>query len=67
MGRDASRADPARDRDELLAGYPAFFDAASRAALAAAAPAGFAFRDGTNYGVLVFNNAAMVAHGWSAC
>lgn len=64
--RDASRADGARDAEELRIGYPAFYDNASRAALARDAPEGFAFRDGTNYGMLVFNNALMADKGWAA-
>lgn len=63
---DPLRPDGKRDRDELLVGYPAFYDNRSRAALQEAAPNGFAFRDGTNYGVLVFNNAKMVEKGWAA-
>ncbi|KAH8065246.1 hypothetical protein JL720_12850 [Aureococcus anophagefferens] len=51
----------------VLEGYPAFHDAARRAALVnASRPQGFAFKDGTNYGVLVFNNRRMAAIGWTA-
>ena len=47
--------------------YYSFRENDKRAALAAAAAkrgASFQFRDGTNTGVLVFNNAGLVALGW---
>ena len=54
------------ERGELLRGYPAFFDRDALALMKnAAGPGGYAFRDGTNYGVLAFNNQRMAAVRWS--
>ncbi|KAK7247938.1 hypothetical protein SO694_00085023 [Aureococcus anophagefferens] len=50
----------------VLEGYPAFHDAARRAAPSTRRAPRASFKDGTNYGVLVFNNRRMAAIGWTA-